>query len=196
MSILLRETYRECMNGVTLQMCILTSCLMAYYFHNWAQNEREGHFGTVNDTDCAHPPHVIAFVTSVLCEIFESSPRLIVVFICWPHKLSSLYCLSSRRACFSLGSPSLHHASLVCQAAGDVLGNLNTRYRMSGRISMSRRASVLRPWVTEADTRQAGPQWKGDIKTKQNFTSSTTRPSFDPSTSSACCKNVPFIKSH
>lgn len=155
----------EWMNGVTLQACILTFCLIAYYFDNWAQNESNEHFRTVNDTDCAHQPHVKVFVTAVLCEILESWPRLIAVFICCPHKLSSLYCLLSRRACFSLGSPSLHHASLVCQAAGDVLGNLNTRYCMSGRISMSRRASVLRPWVSEADTRrEAGPQWKETLK--------------------------------
>jgi len=45
--ILRRETYREGMNGVTLQTCILTFCLMTYYFDNWAQNERDGHFKTV-----------------------------------------------------------------------------------------------------------------------------------------------------
>ena len=32
--ILRRETYREGMNGVTLQTCILTFCLMTYYFDN------------------------------------------------------------------------------------------------------------------------------------------------------------------
>lgn len=121
--------------------------------------------------------HTLKSVTAVLCETLESSPRLIAVFICWPHKLSSLYCLLSHRACFSLGSPSLHYASLACQTVGDVLGNLNTRYCMSGRISLSKRASVLRPWVSEADTRRvAGPSRKGDVKTKRNFAFSITRP--------------------
>lgn len=48
----------------------------------------------------------------------------------------------------------------------------------------------------QTDTRrQAGPQWKGDSKTKQNLASSTTRPSFDSLTSSVCYKNVRLIKS-
>jgi len=110
------------------------------------------------------------------CRLFTASCLVALVFL-WDLPLSSMppSYVKLRETCWEILTQ-----GTACQDASPC---------------QEEQVSYVPGFQKQTDTRrEAGPRCKGDIKTKQNFASSTTRPSFDSSTSSACYKYVPFTK--